>query len=94
MRLLAKIGARGLLSAGVAVLGLLGLGGSSVAQTAQPKAQAAPPQAAPVAPPPPNWVVNCQNIKAGLDCRAGPRNQRLLDRSEGGRRFCRLTEAD
>src|SRR4029078_9095347 len=71
MLLLAKIGARGLLSAGVAVLGLLGLGGSSVAQTAQPKAQAAPPQAAPGAPPPPNWGVNCQNIKAGLDCRAG-----------------------
>ena len=85
MRLLAKIGASGVIRAGGAAVALLALCAVSQAQTQQPKESGAPAQAAPKATatvaPSPDWVVTCGNTKAGLDCRAG----QLLRLGPGGR---------
>lgn len=74
MRFCSKISARKLTIAGGAVLCLLGFGNAALAQTAQPKGQAvnAPAEAAgQPSQPQPNWIVTCNQTRAGLECRAG-----------------------
>lgn len=83
MRLSAKTNARKLKIVGGALLCILGVSGGAVAQTSQPKGEAA--QSAPAqqtATPQPNWVVACSQTQQGLECRAG---QSLFVRKTGQR---------
>jgi invasion protein IalB len=76
MRFCFKFSERKLTIAGSTVLCLLGFGHEALAQTAQPKGQAAPVNAPADAAgqpsqPQPNWIVSCNQTRPGLECRAG-----------------------
>jgi invasion protein IalB len=76
MRLYAEMSPRILTLTAGALLCLVSFGGGGIAQTAQPKGQAhqveAPADAAgQPSRPQPNWIVSCNQTRAGLECRAG-----------------------
>jgi invasion protein IalB len=76
MRLSTKMSPRNLALTAGTLLCLVSFGGGGIAQTPQPKGQAhqveAPADAAgQPSQPQPNWIVSCNQTRAGLECRAG-----------------------
>jgi hypothetical protein len=87
MRICTTMSTRKLLIAGGAVVGILGLGSGALAQTAQPKATAAPRVEAPAesagqpSRPQPNWIVSCSQ-RPGQGSSAGLASHSFLDRRD------------